>query len=300
MSEETTNVPQETPPETTSETPQQEATPEETGLPEEPDMEKEILGLLGDDLGDEDLGIGETPASPSGEAPAPTTETEAPEEETQAPEEKVEEKAAEPSGEDQPSQQEAQTTAATVEQSAEELAKALETYKAQAIERLANEVYKLTPEEAQALEEDPGEALKTMVPKALSRVHIEAQQAAMMQIARILPELVQHVTQQQQQAQTFEQKFFERWPQLKDHRQEVLKIGQAYRQFNPSASPEDFIEQVGVMAAASLKLPLQEEPPTPQPFQPVASRAGVSKPAPTPKPSNIFEELAMMDDEDEE
>lgn len=175
----------------------------------------------------------------------------------------------------------------------EGLQKAFEQYRQQAIEMLAKDVYALSPEEVQQLEEDPGSFLAQRIPQVLARVHIEAQQAALVQMARVIPQVMAQVHQEMEKARSFEEKFFSRWPQLREHKDEVLKIGQVFRQLNPQAKPEEFIETVGLQAMLQLKLPLEDKKKE-MPFQPMAARSGVPQEA--PPPPNIFEELATLEE----
>lgn len=282
---------------TPSQEPSQEsATPEAT-----PDgFETEIAELLKDEFDDTQLPASEE-APAEAEAGAETPSEEAPQEEEPPAEETQQEQQQEASASEQPTTQEetAQTPdVGNFEASAEELQQALEQYQAQAQEQLATHVYSLSQEEVQAIDEDPAEFLKTKGPQLFARVHLQAQLAAMAQMSRLLPTVMRQVQETQAQASSFESKFFERWPQLKDHYDQVMKIGQVYRQVNPQAKPEDFIETVGLQAALQLKLPVQgQQKPVQQqrqqPFEPVAARAGV---APTPQsnqPPNEFEQLAV-------
>lgn len=215
-----------------------------------------------------------------------------------------------------PSQEAAQAvTDLTQGRSAQELAQAIEQYRSQAVEQLATSVYSLTKEEAEEIETDPGTALVKMIPKAMARVHIEAQLAAINQVARILPAFMQQINTVQTEARQFEDKFFEKWPALKNHYSTVTQAAQMYRQMNPQAKPDDVIKNVGLYSMMQLGLPVdgmvqqrrtdgqavqQQQVIQPQqPFAPVATRAGQAGAASPNQPQNKFallaeEELAEM------
>ena len=101
------------------------------------------------------------------------------------------------------------------------------------------------------------------------------QQAMQQQIPQML---MRHQTEQKQSSEGAEQ-FFTSWGELnKPEYQETLNaIGQQYRQMNPEASAEKFIEDVGKQAWVHLNLPLDGlvQKLSPQPATPV-----VAAPAP--------------------
>lgn len=115
---------------------------------------------------------------------------------------------------------------------------------------LAEHHYKLTKEEIDEIEADPAKAL----PRHMARVYMDSVTAAISQITTHMPRLVRIVIEQDSASSKAENAFFEQWPELKEHSDTVVKIGQAYRQLNPNASEEEFINEVGAAAMVSLRL----------------------------------------------
>ena len=158
---------------------------------------------------------------------------------------------------------------------------------------LANHHYTLSHEQAEELELEPHKA----IPKLMAKVYLDAVSAAIGQITTHLPRMVRLVSEQEQANQATEQTFWEKWPDLKDAKDTVVQIGQAYRANNPTASAQDFINNVGAMAMVALKKPIagssQPQAPTPQPNAPFVPAAqtpvgGTSQKAPV---GNIFTQL---------
>lgn len=159
---------------------------------------------------------------------------------------------------------------------------------------LASHHYNLSHEQAEELELEPHKA----IPKLMARVYLDAVTAAIGQVTTHLPRMVRLVTEQEQANARTEQTFYDSWPDLKEHNDTVVQIGQAYRAQNPSASAEDFIKNVGAMAMVALKKPIQGQPasqqapatPSQAPFVPAAQSpvGGIPQKAPV---QNIFTQL---------
>ena len=145
--------------------------------------------------------------------------------------------------------------------------------------------YKLSDEEISAIRDNPEEALPSVLPKAMARMHMEMQQAVYGQVVGHLPNIQRAMQQQQKQVQEREEQFYSRWPELKGKDPQVIsRIVKAYRAENPNASLDDVIEEAGAAAMVRLKIPTkgqqQDEPaaPPPRPHSP-ASPGGAKVPA---------------------
>jgi hypothetical protein len=158
----------------------------------------------------------------------------------------------------------------------------------------------MSDEQVQELEDNPKEAF----PRLAAKLHLEAQLAAVQQITRVLPTMLRHITEQQTQAKTFEDQFFQRWPALSEQYQYVTQVTQMYRAANPAATAKDVIENVGLHAMLSLKLPIPAPPgqiaPVASvapvvPFSPIASQAAPTIIAAPAQPQNEFALLAEED-----
>lgn len=115
---------------------------------------------------------------------------------------------------------------------------------------LAEHHYKLSEEEVAVLNENPAE----FIPKAMSRVYLDCVSAAFQQFVTYLPRMVFQVLEQREANNSQENAFFTSWPALKEHRETVLRLGAAYRASNPTATVEDFINEVGAQSMVALRL----------------------------------------------
>lgn len=125
---------------------------------------------------------------------------------------------------------------------------------AAAIEHLANGVLKLSPQDLEALESDPGSA----IPKLLARSVVFAQQQMLTQLGNIVPLMIQG---QQKVAQAHEQslaKFYSSWPGLDrgKHHEKVVEMGIRYRQMFPNSTLDQMIEHLGPLVLTSVGIPL--------------------------------------------
>lgn len=152
------------------------------------------------------------------------------------------------------------------------------------------EFYKLSEEDAAALRDSP----ETVLPKLAARVHYTAVEGAVTAVLQALPQFLNNMQAQNRVVHTNEEKFYTRWPALRAHAADVLQVGTVWRNMNPQAPLDDWIEKVGAIVA-SMKGATTE--PVRQP-----SRAGASGGAPTtrqtvPVPSDFWSELAKVDDD---
>lgn len=142
------------------------------------------------------------------------------------------------------------------------------------IEALAKEKFALTDEEAIAFEENPTEALSKMGAK----LYYDAMTATMARMAEIVPAMIANYQEAVKNSSKSEDFFFNKWPQLDrgKHLNEVVRIGQIYRQMNPKATSEQFVNDVGLMVTTSLGLTGKPSSPQSKPggFRPAIGGGG--------------------------
>ncbi len=195
----------------------------------------------------------------------------------------------------------------------EQVQEAMITWRTNALGALEDH-FKLDEETVIQLEEDSGKAMSEFLPKMASRVYLDAVQMAVHSVVQKLPEAIKSTMAQMKESTSSEGKFFEKWPQMsRDNPQQMAVVGRlggAYRQANPEATPEQFINDVGAQAILALGLlgqvagvapvdPAAPVAPVVPPFKP----AGNAAPA-APKgnagqnPITIFDDAAFGDDLD--
>lgn len=183
----------------------------------------------------------------------------------------------------------------------EEAAQVFTDWRNQTEELLATHHYALTQEQIDEFEENPA----AFIPKAMSRVYMDSISAAFNQFTNYLPRMVSMVLEQRENMNSAEKAFFDRWPDLLEHRDAVLRLGMSYRQANPQASMDDFINEVGAQTMVALRkqpAPIQQAPAPKQQAKPFKPASGTPVSTPPPKKSdNVFEQLSsdfdMMEEE---
>lgn len=173
----------------------------------------------------------------------------------------------------------------------------LQQFTQQAETLLAEQVYQMTDEQITAFEDDPGK----MLPQFAARVHMQAMQATTVQVSRLLPQMIQAISNQTDTSAQFENQFDKAWPDLAENKDMVMRVGAVYRQMNPKASAEQFINDVGaqVMVAVGkqgMQTPAVAEVQSPQNLAPhtpagVGGAAKVTPKATTNEFSLMSEEL---------
>ena len=169
---------------------------------------------------------------------------------------------------------------------------------------LAQRHYALTEEQAQELDDNPSKA----IPKLAARLHMEVLQQATAAAMRLVPQLMQEAQSIQSVRTERETEFFQEWPELQKHRDDVVRFGNAYLSMNPNATFEDFKRDVGAQVAVARRVDLSARQqqaaaaagngamaPAPAP-KPLAARSAGSAPAPS-KPTNPFEALDQQFEE---
>jgi hypothetical protein len=152
----------------------------------------------------------------------------------------------------------------------------LEKHRAEFLPKL-QELYKLSPEEAEELRVEPEKAL----PKLAATLHYEVLTSAYNSVLSVLPNLVGQYLEQQKAITAHEERFYNRWGALKDPKYlgTVVSSVKAYRAANPKASQEEVIERAGLMAMLTLGLNPQGETPPPTPSQPAPAAPRPAIPA---------------------
>jgi hypothetical protein len=164
-----------------------------------------------------------------------------------------------------------------------QLASHLASNEAQALQYVADNVFKLTPEEVEALETNVVET----VPKLLAKVFVKSQQNVLAQLASMVPVMIQRQTVAIQKNAEGADKFYQRWPMIDraQHHDLVMRYGAVYRQMHPDAELPQMIEDLGpmVMMAARIAPSVPAQSPTGQPANPAAQRAANGR-SPPPSP----------------
>ena len=114
--------------------------------------------------------------------------------------------------------------------------------------------YQLSEEENDLLMTDPGKVL----PELVARSYVDVFESVVGAVNQMLPVSVGRVQKEVQLASEYTNQFYSAWPMLQtpEGEKKVLAIGKTYREHNRDATPEDFIQDVGVQAAIALKLPI--------------------------------------------
>ena len=164
----------------------------------------------------------------------------------------------------------------------------LNLHKDAAIAHIAEHMFKLSPEDVEALETDT----VGTIPKLLSRTFVEMQSVMLGQMARLVPQIVQrHGTATAANAEA-ERAFYSMWPGLDQskHGDLVRRYAVTYRQMHPQATREQMFSDLGpiVMMAARVAPTapsVQRNSPKPSPFVPAGG--GVAEPNNSPGLSPI-------------
>jgi hypothetical protein len=175
--------------------------------------------------------------------------------------------------------------------SAEEAAAAQAKQRENAEGMLA-EHYALPKELADGLDPEIAE----YIPKLGARIFMDAVSHTLQQVQQMLPTAVNNIANARTHTDTLEDQFFEKWPALREHGEKVQQFGMAYRQVNPTATPEDFMNDVGAQVHVALRIPIAEAAAaqadpveaSPTKFVPAAKSSPRGAPAKQP---GMFEQL---------
>lgn len=160
------------------------------------------------------------------------------------------------------------------------LADAMQQNEAPIIDHIANTVFKLSPEEVEALNENAVE----VIPRLMAKSFFQSQQNMYRQLGRLIPAMITRHMDVVKRSDSHTQKFYDRWKDIDraTHEPLVNRFAYTYRQMNPSATLEQMVEDVGlmVMTAAKIQPKTPGAPQAAAPMAPVAN--GVRPPQPTP------------------
>lgn len=232
--------------------------------------------------------VAQTPPPAAAAQPAPPAATTAPQ--TPAPA-----AAAPPSNVEQP--QTPPAAATTTEPASEAPAPQQidwQAHRAQFLPKI-QEMYKLSDEEVQEFQTNPGVAL----PKLAAELHYKVMMASHAAMTEILPAMIANQMQNQRLASEHETAFYGQWPDLKKAVEKDIKVEatineaiRAYKTANPKAPVKEVMQKAGLLAMISLGInptAPQAQAPTPVPATVVPpvipgrpAGVGASQVAPTP------------------
>lgn len=163
------------------------------------------------------------------------------------------------------------------------LAHALSQNESAAIDHIASTMFQLSKEEVEALENDT----VGTIPKLLAKSFVKAQGMMLQQLGRIVPQMMSRQVEALRRNAGNEQKFFQRWQELKGHGDLVRRLAATYRSMNPNATLDTMIEELGPIAMMTAKIPLsagtaQPGVPAAPPTATPAAGNGVRPPQPSP------------------
>lgn len=160
------------------------------------------------------------------------------------------------------------------------------------VDHLAATDFKLSEADAQALETDA----VGFIPKLLSRMYVRSQAAALNQMQRVVPAMLQNQMRIMQRNSVNENKFYTRWPSIDraTHAETVGRLARTYRQMNPAASLDQMVEDLGPIVMMTAKIAPGAAPnghapgvaaqtrpsPSQSPFRPAGTSAGGGAPQP--------------------
>lgn len=125
----------------------------------------------------------------------------------------------------------------------------LDEGRAQFIESLANETFKLDQAELDAI--DAGEAGK-VIPKLMAKVHLQGVRAMSDVLENALPNLVRQVFEIQKAHKKADDEFFESNKDLVPHREKVLEIAKLLKGHYPNIAQKEFLAKLASGARAAL------------------------------------------------
>jgi hypothetical protein len=152
-----------------------------------------------------------------------------------------------------------------------------------AVQFTAENMFKLTPEEIEALETNMAEA----VPRLMAKAFVKSQLNALSQLSRLVPAMIQRQTEMLKRNGENETKFYARWPDIKSekHGDMVRKYAAVYRQMHPQTTLEQMIEDLGPMVMMAARVvPQVGGVPSAQPANPVSRPASANGRSPPPPP----------------
>lgn len=197
------------------------------------------------------------------------------------------------------------------------LAQHLEQNQEQVVQYVADNLFKLSDKDVEALESD----VVGTIPKLLARSFVAAQQNLLLQMSRIIPRMIERQGEVSKQHNEAVNEFYTRWADIGKVKDQKVQIGDkqvavsdlvkqyavVYRQMHPQATRQDAIEAVGPMVMMAAKIvpgaaapqapaarpsPMAPtgasgRPPQPSPFMPAGPAAGGATSATVPQMSAV-------------
>jgi hypothetical protein len=121
---------------------------------------------------------------------------------------------------------------------------------------LAQQQYGIPQQDLDALGLTPEQS--AVLSKLQAKVHVNVVSSMTKMFAQQLPAMMHGLLNQRDSSRKAEDAYFERWPQLKSaDKKVVFDVMKTYRQMNPQATRDQFIQMTGAMACAVLGLPIQ-------------------------------------------
>lgn len=145
------------------------------------------------------------------------------------------------------------------------------------ISHLAENEFKLSQADIEALEADAPKH----IPQLLARTFFKMQVNLYKQMGNVIPAMLQRHSEVTKRSGANEAKFYAKWPDLKPelHGELVKRYARVYRQANPQATFDQMAEELGPMIMIAAKVtPSQQAAPGAQP--PAMRPAGARPPAP--------------------
>src|SRR5262245_53557191 len=146
---------------------------------------------------------------------------------------------------------------------------------------IAEQMFQLTPQEKESLEQD----VIGTIPQLLAKVFVRSQYNVLQQMGKMIPVMMQRHLEATKRNSAGEDKFFKRWNGLdpEKHGDTARKYAAVYRQMHPQASLDQMIEDLGpmVMMAHKVAPTLPTAKPGPA-ANPVSQAANGRSPPPSP------------------
>lgn len=155
----------------------------------------------------------------------------------------------------------------------------------------------LTEEDRDALMTEPEKVL----PRLMAQASLHTLEQFRQTMGQELPQHLNRLTAEQKAAQELEEKFYSRWPKLRDaDKGTVERVVKGYvASAAQGVTPEQVIEEAGAMAMVALRIPVEEsvpqktvQPQKSQPFTPAAPGGTVQRKVGALPARNAFETLA--------
>lgn len=118
--------------------------------------------------------------------------------------------------------------------------------------------YSMSDDEALAFQADPQQSLPLLAARVHAAVLEEAVQTVTQTMIQMLPAYVENLVNTRETRGRNQNAFYDRFPELKEHDSVVKQVGQLYRQMNPNAKLDDFIQDVGSQVWLRVGLPVAQ------------------------------------------